>query len=96
MPGKLLLASMIALLPPATALAQIATDGTTGPRVSLSGGRIEVGAGLGTRAGGNLFHSFETFNVNHGQTVTFTGPEDSAQFLQNGARKTRRIPKEIK
>jgi len=75
MPGKLLLASMIAVLPSATALAQIATDGTTGPRVSLSGGRIEVGAGLGTRAGGNLFHSFDTFNVNHGQTVTFTGPD---------------------
>ncbi|MCW2239659.1 beta strand repeat-containing protein [Azospirillum canadense] len=43
--------------------------------MNLSGGRIEVGAGLGTQAGGNLFHSFETFNVNRGQTVTFTGPD---------------------
>ncbi|MBP2293277.1 beta strand repeat-containing protein [Azospirillum rugosum] len=75
MPRTLLLTSLVVLLPQTAALAQIATDGTTGPRVSLSGGRIEVGAGLGTQAGGNLFHSFETFNVNRGQTVTFTGPD---------------------
>ncbi|MFC5357743.1 filamentous hemagglutinin N-terminal domain-containing protein [Azospirillum himalayense] len=71
---RLLLTPVVALLSPAVALAQIATDGTTGPRVSLSGNLVEIGAGLGTQAGGNLFHSFDRFNVNQGQTVTFTGP----------------------
>ncbi|CCD03780.1 exported protein of unknown function (plasmid) [Azospirillum baldaniorum] len=71
---RLLLTPVVALLSPAAALAQIATDGTTGPRVSLSGKVVEIGASLGTQAGGNLFHSFDRFNVNQGQTVTFTGP----------------------
>ena len=36
--------------------AQIVTDGSVGPKVSLSGGQIEVGADLGARSGDNLFH----------------------------------------
>ena len=54
--------------------AQIVTDGSVGPKVSLSGGQIEVGANLGARSGDNLFHSFETFGIATGQTATFTGP----------------------
>jgi hypothetical protein len=30
-----------------------------GPKVSLRGGQIEIGANLGTRRGDNLFHSFD-------------------------------------
>jgi filamentous hemagglutinin family protein len=30
---------------------------------------------LGTTKGGNLFHSFQTFNVNNGESATFTGSD---------------------
>jgi filamentous hemagglutinin family protein len=56
--------------------AQIVTDGSLGPRVSLRGGEIEIGAALGSRRGANLFHSFERFGIAPGQTATFTGPGD--------------------
>ena len=52
--------------------AQIVTDGSVGPRASLSGPNIEIGADLGTRRGDNLFHSFVTFGIAPGQTATFT------------------------
>src|SRR5687768_18446308 len=63
-----------ALLVAGPVQAQIVTDGTVGPKVSLSGGQIEIGADLGTRRGDNLFHSFEKFGIATGQTATFTGP----------------------
>jgi filamentous hemagglutinin family protein len=42
----------------------------------LPGPAIEVPAGVGERRGGNLFHSFQVFNVigAQGESVTFTGP----------------------
>ena len=46
------------------------------PRSACRGGQIEIGADLGTRRGGNLFHSFEKFGIATGQTATFTGPGD--------------------
>src|SRR3954468_19892707 len=54
--------------------AQIVTDGSVGPKVSLSGSQVDIGANLGTRRGDNLFHSFEKFGIATGQTATFTGP----------------------
>jgi filamentous hemagglutinin family protein len=54
--------------------AQIVTDGSVGPKVSLSGGEIKIGADLGSRRGDNLFHSFEKFGIASGQSATFTGP----------------------
>src|SRR4051794_23729831 len=65
---------LAALLVAAPVQAQIVTDGSVGPKVSLSGGEIEIGADLGTRRGDNLFHSFEKFGIATGQTATFTGP----------------------
>jgi filamentous hemagglutinin family protein len=65
---------LVALLVAAPAQAQIVTDGSVGPKVSLRGGEIEIGADLGTRRGDNLFHSFEKFGIATGQTATFTGP----------------------
>ncbi len=61
--------------------AQIVTDGTVGPAVSLTGAAVVVGSDLGTIAGTNLFHSFFDFNVNSGQSVTFTGPESLQDVL---------------
>jgi filamentous hemagglutinin family protein len=43
--------------------------------VSLHGSDITVGADLGQTRGGNLFHSFERFDVETGGQVTFTGPD---------------------
>src|SRR4051794_13967546 len=65
---------LAALLAAGPVQAQIVTDGTVGPKVSLRGGEIEIGADLGTRSGDNLFHSFEKFGIATGQTATFTGP----------------------
>ncbi|MEE4356291.1 MAG: hypothetical protein V2I97_07455 [Desulfococcaceae bacterium] len=39
----------------------IATDGSAGPAVNLSGPEYEIAADLGKQAGGNLFHSFGKF-----------------------------------
>src|SRR3954462_7063985 len=64
------------LVAPEPAKSQIVTDGSLGgPKVSLRGGQIEIGADLGTRRGDNLFHSFERFGLAPGQTATFTGPD---------------------
>jgi filamentous hemagglutinin family protein len=71
--GPPLLAALLAAGP---VQAQIVTDGTVGPKVSLQGGQIEIGSDLGTQSGANLFHSFEKFGIATGQTATFTGPGD--------------------
>ena len=68
--GPLLLTALLAAGP---VQAQIVTDGSVGPKVSLRGGEIEIGADLGARRGDNLFHSFEKFGIGTGQTTTFTG-----------------------
>ena len=54
--------------------AGVATDGTAGPRVHLSGD-FEIGADLGRQAGRNLFHSFERFSLDAGERATFSGPD---------------------
>src|SRR4051794_17774068 len=71
---KLGLPLLAVLLAAGPVQAQIITDGTVGPKVSLRGGEIEIGAILGTRRENNLFHSFEKFGIATGQTATFTGP----------------------
>jgi filamentous hemagglutinin family protein len=50
----------------------IATDGTMGAAQPLTGTNVEISQTLGKTAGNNLFHSFSDFNINQGQTVTFT------------------------
>src|SRR3954470_2185472 len=70
--GPPLLAALLAAGP---VQAQIVTDGSGGPKISLRGGEIEIGANLGTRRGDNLFHSFEQLGLATGQTATFTGPD---------------------
>ncbi len=78
----------LVILPVSVALANglIVTDGTVG---SLSGPQILSDANqsfkvnitqeMGSTVGRNLFHSFSEFNINSGQTVTFTG----SSALQN-------------
>ena len=72
---------MASLSPRAQADGGIVTDGTVGPIQSLSGVDVTIPETLGTTVGNNLFHSFNTFNVNSGQTVTFQ--ENTPNTLDN-------------
>ena len=40
----------------------------------LAGPNFDIGAALGTQADANLFHSFTHFNINTGESATFSGP----------------------
>lgn len=51
--------------------ADVVFDGSTGPIGSLIGDMV-VGEDWGTRQGSNLFHSFQVFNINTGESLTFT------------------------
>src|SRR3954463_14396379 len=75
---------IVALLVAGPVQAQIVTDGSVGPKVSLRGGEIEIGAKLGTRRGDNLFHSFEKFGIATGQAATFTGPSTIKNVISRG------------
>src|SRR5689334_11071527 len=57
-----------------TALAEVATDGTLGRKVTLGGRHVTVGADLGQVRGKNLFQSFQRFDIPSKGSVTFTGP----------------------
>jgi len=54
--------------------AEITLDGSLGTAGTLPGQDYMIGAELGSRAGNNLFHSFGEFNINTGDSATFTGP----------------------
>jgi filamentous hemagglutinin family protein len=57
-----------------TAHAEITTDGSLGPAQSLTGPDYSITADLGQQLGGNLFHSFGSFNINTSESATFSGP----------------------
>ena len=58
--------------------AEIITDGTLGAKLNLPGTDFQVDAKLGQQHGGNLFHSFQEFNLQSHESATFSGP-DSVQ-----------------
>ena len=64
-------------------LAQIATDGSVGssPSATLTGPDYNIPADLGQVAGNNLLHSFSEFNINTGESATFTGPTNISNVL---------------
>src|SRR5687767_13402545 len=76
--GGLLLglaALSMTLLGSAPGRAEVATDGTLGAKVRLTGKAVKIPARLGQIRGQNLFHSFERFGVPTKGRVTFTGPD---------------------
>jgi len=66
---------------PLCAQTQITTDGSLGPRLTLTGPNFTIGADLGQIRGRNLFHSFGQFNVGTSESATFTGPASIGNIL---------------
>ncbi len=58
----------------AASLAQVTLDGSVGPSGPLSGPDYTISAEVGQIRNSNLFHSFGQFNINMGESATFTGP----------------------
>ncbi|MCV6637529.1 filamentous hemagglutinin N-terminal domain-containing protein [Candidatus Albibeggiatoa sp. nov. NOAA] len=56
--------------------AEVITDGSVGAQVSLQGTDYDISADLGLQQGSNLFHSFDTFNLQNNETATFSGSEN--------------------
>jgi filamentous hemagglutinin family protein len=67
---------MAGLVLPFSALtkAEVTLDGTLGPASSLTGPNFVIPDTVGQTVGPNLFHSFGLFNINTGESATFTGP----------------------
>lgn len=61
--------------------AQIVLDGTLGTSGALVGPAYSIPDTLGQLRGGNLFHSFSAFNINTGQSATFSGPAGTANVI---------------
>jgi filamentous hemagglutinin family protein len=61
------------LIMPLSTKAQITTDGTFGSGAKLPGPNYLIGADLGRQMGGNLFHSFQDFNLSSHESATFSG-----------------------
>ncbi|MDM8569678.1 filamentous hemagglutinin N-terminal domain-containing protein [Thiotrichales bacterium HSG1] len=56
-------------------VAEVVFDGSLGPNVSLEGPQFDIEANHGKLYGGNLFHSFQQFNLDKGDIATFSGPD---------------------
>ncbi|MDJ0533450.1 MAG: filamentous hemagglutinin N-terminal domain-containing protein [Xenococcaceae cyanobacterium MO_207.B15] len=63
----------------APASAQITTDGTTNTTVTPTDNGIQIDNG--SRAGGNLFHSFEEFSIPNGSEAFFNNASDIVNIL---------------
>jgi len=59
--------------------AEVITDGSLGAKVELPGTDFHITPELGQQFGGNLFHSFQNFNLSESETATFSG----ANSVQN-------------
>ncbi|WP_419661970.1 filamentous hemagglutinin N-terminal domain-containing protein [Desulfosarcina variabilis] len=54
--------------------AEVSTDGSLGPAIDLTGPDYAVTSDLGQIHGSNLFHSFQEFSIQSGESATFSGP----------------------
>ncbi len=60
--------------------AQVIFDGTLGPSVNLPGPNYQIESQYGQQYGGNLFHSFQEFNLQNHESATFSG-HNNVQFV---------------
>jgi len=72
----------------APAQAEVTLDGSLGPRGAVGSGTVNgnpttylIPDTLGQTRGGNLFHSFGSFNIGTGESATFTGPSGIANII---------------
>lgn len=72
--------------------AGVSTDGRLGPIQTLPGPNMTIPQNLGTAVGPNLFHSFSTFNIDTGESATFTS---TAPFDNVISRVTGGLPSNI-
>ncbi len=61
---------------PTPLFAQVTLDGTLGHSGTLPGPNYQIGADLGQQHGGNLFHSFQDFNLQSHESASFSGPDN--------------------
>ena len=61
--------------------AEITTDGSLGSRANLPGPDYQIGPDLGRQMGGNLFHSFQDFNLQSFESATFSGPNNVSNVI---------------
>ncbi len=80
--SSILSGGIISLFPSLIALAQItpANDGT-GTIVTPSGNRLDIYGGQKSGDGDNLFHSFQQFNLDRGQTANFLSTPEIQNIL---------------
>jgi len=64
-----------------SASAEVTLDGTLGRGGALKGPDYLIGADLGRQHGGNLFHSFQYFNLNRSESATFSGPNSVSNII---------------
>ncbi len=76
-------AILLGYLTSAVSFADVFTDGTVGAAGAIGkvGNNFPIPHTLGTKVGGNLFHSFSEFNLTSGESGTFTGPGDVSNVL---------------
>ncbi|MCP4108648.1 MAG: filamentous hemagglutinin N-terminal domain-containing protein [Desulfobacteraceae bacterium] len=72
---RLLIVFLLITVSYTPAYAQVNLDGTIGTagKLKLPGPDYQIEADYGKIAGKNLFHSFETFNINTGESAIFKG-----------------------
>jgi filamentous hemagglutinin family protein len=59
----------------------VTTDGTLGPRQSLTGPTYRITPDLGRQVGANLFHSLDKLNLETGETAEFSGPSSVSRVI---------------
>ncbi len=62
------------MLLPLSVGAEVVTDGSLGSTVTLAGPNYAIMSDLGRQQGANLFHSFQSFNLNASESAVFSGP----------------------
>ncbi|EDN70777.1 Large exoprotein containing haemagglutination activity domain [Beggiatoa sp. PS] len=61
--------------------AEVVLDGTLGHSSALPGPDYLIGADLGQQQGANLFHSFQSFNLQSFESATFYGPNSIQNII---------------
>ena len=64
-----------------TTHAEVVLDGTLGPSGSLQGPNFAIDPSFGQQVGANLFHSFESFNLDSSESATFIGATDISNVI---------------